>query len=337
MAVGKNDRPSAMRAARLLTVMAAVLALGSCQVLEVIFSSVFPGTVGLAKAQADLSSQIDASTGSAFHLRVVQSGSNGYVIVVGNPNGTGTIAYIYDLDLALKATLTNLTGDGVLVDVNGFIVIGDHQYNPVTLAQGASISPLVVYSNSVDGGLDGFSVAGASECYSFSFQSGTSTLGFSAATAAWVGSATIPPTFTSAPTDLSVDAVLDDGTAAGNVTLAVHQSSSGNNKGIATSYFLTTAKANYTGGSVPPSLFSTSPHVDSIATGCIGFAQGSIIAYDGSAGRFERIDPATGSVQSTFYSGTDMTNTRLGYLVGGGSFYGWNTRTRVLTKYAAWW
>lgn len=325
-----------MRAARLLTVAAAVLALGSCQVLEVIFSSVFPGTVGLAKAQADLSSQIDSSTGSAFRLRVVQSGSNGYVIVVGNPNGAGSIAYIYDLDLTLKATLTSLTGDGVLVDVGGFIVIGDHQYNPVTLAQGASISPLVVYSNSVDGGLDGFSVAAANECYGFSFQSGTSTLGFNAATAAWAGTATIPPTFTSAPTDLSVDAVLDDGVAAGNVTLAVHETN-GNNKGIATTYFLTTAKTNYTGGTVPASLFSTSPHLDNITTGCIGFAQGSIIAYDGSAGRFLRIDPSNGNVQSTFYSGTDMSNTRLGYLVGGGFFYGFNTRTRVLTKYAAWW
>ena len=56
-----------------------------------------------------------------------------------------------------------------------------------------------------------------------------------------------------------------------------------------------------------------------------------------SAGRFLRIDPASGKEKSSYYSGQDMSSTRLGYLATGGFFYGFNTKTRVLTKYASWW
>jgi hypothetical protein len=325
-----------MRAARIITVLAAVLTLGSCQVLEFIFGSVFPATVGLAKAQTDLSAQIDQNSASAFHLRVVQSGSNGYVIVIGNPGGTGTVAYVYDLNLSLKATLTSAAGDGVLVDGGGFIVVGSVEYDPATLSAQATPILNTLYSNGTGGGGDGVTVAGTTECINFNFTSGTSTLNYGNAAYPWTAAASIPVAFTGGINGLFIDAILDDGKAAGTLTVAVHQSSS-SGKGTATCYFLTTAKSNYAAGGVPLTLLSTAPSLPNIVTGCIGFAQGSIIAYDGSAGRFLRVDPATGSVQASFYSGTDMSNTRLGYIVTGGYFYGFDTKTRMLTKYAAWW
>ena len=73
-----------MRPLRAALTLLAVLSLGSCSVLQFVFGSVFPSNVMLAKARADLSSQIPAGSGFAFHLRVVESGGYGYVVVIGS-------------------------------------------------------------------------------------------------------------------------------------------------------------------------------------------------------------------------------------------------------------
>jgi hypothetical protein len=328
----------AMRAARVLLVLGAVALLGSCQVLEVIFGSVFPATVGLARAQADLSGQITSNDAYAFHLRVVQSGSNGYVILIGNVP-SGIVAYVYDLDLAAKTTLTALTSDGVMVDPGGSIIVGSQSLNPATLAASAAIDALS--SNGTTGGMDGFFDASSAPNASLGIGSGSNILNFVTYAYPWVaGGAPHTAQLSASLSNLRIDSILDDGNPAGNVTLAVSQDSGGNGGGTtATCYFLTTAKSNYTaGGAGLTSLLDSSPHLDNIETGCIGFAQGSIIAYDGKAGRFLKVDPATGSTQASFYdNGADLSSTRLGYLVAGGSFYGFDTKRRVLTKYAAWW
>jgi hypothetical protein len=327
-----------MRAARLCTVAAAVLALGSCQVLEFIFGSVFPATVTLAKAQADLSAQIDQNSAGAFQLRVVQSGSNGYVILIGDPSGTGTVAYVYNLDLSLKATLTGLTGSGVLVDGSGNIVICDTMYNAADLSTVGAVGGSL-YSSS-PGGVDGLGSAGT-EVVNMSFVQGTNTLNFTSAGAAstpWTFPAQTSVTFTGSVSGLQLDAIFDDGSPSGNAILVASQpTGGGNNNSTATCYFLVIPKANFPAGSVNPAVLGTAPSVDNIEPECVGYAQGSIIAYDGKAGRFLRLDPATGGVQKSFYSGSDMSNERLGYLATGGYFYGFDTKTRVLTKYAAWW
>jgi hypothetical protein len=329
----------AMRTARLLAVLAAVAVLGSCQVLEVVFGSVFPATVALAKAQADLSGQITSNDGSAIRVRVVQSGTNGYVILIGNLQ-SGTVAYVYDLNLNLKATFPGLTTDGVMVDQNGAIIIGSLSVNASTLASAAAVDNLS--SNGNTGGADGFFDNALIPNASLGIGSGSNVMTYSTYGNPWPAGGGTPHTaqLSSSQSNLRIDAILDDGNPAGNVTLAISQSNNGNGNGsTATCYFLTTAKSNYTaGGASLVSLLDSSPHLDNIATGCIGFAQGSIMAYDGSAGRFLKIDPATGSTQASFYNnGADMSNTRLGYAVGGGTFYGFDTKTRVLTKYAAWW
>ena len=337
-----GGRSLAMRAAAPLIVVAAVLTLGSCQVLEFIFGSVFPATVGLTKARADLSGTIDSSSAGAFNLRVVQSGSNGYVILVGNPGGISTTAYVYDLNLNPVTTLTGLTGDGVLVDVNGNIDICSNAYSPTTMANLGALGGSIYSYN--PGGVDGLQNTGTSELVNLNFTQGTTTLNFVSATSAvppasWTFPApTAVQTFTGSVSSLQLNAVFDDGNPSGNAILVVSQPTSGGNNGnAATCYFMTTLKANFPAGAVPPTLLSSSPSLDNIETQCVGYAQGSIIAYDAKAGQFLKVDPASGSIQKTFYTGSDMSNTRLGYLVAGGYFYGFDTRSRVLTKYATWW
>ncbi len=327
----------AIRAARVLLVLAAVTVLGACQVLEVVFGSVFPATIGLAKAQADLSGTITSSDATAFHMRVVQSGGNGYVILIGNL-ASGIVAYIYDLNLAAKGSFTALTTDGVMVDPGGAIILGSASVNPSTFASSAAVDTLS--SNSSTGGVDGFFDASLIPNANLYITNGTSILGYTTFAYPWVvGGTPHTVTLSASLSNLRIDSILDDGQPAGNVTLAISQENSGNGSGsTATCYFVTTAKSNYAaGGAAMTNLLDSSPHLANIETGCIGFAQGSIMVYDGSAQRFLRVDPATGSTQRSFYAGADLSSTRIGYIVTGGFFYGFDTKTRVLTKYAAWW
>jgi len=338
----RGGRPSAMRAARLVAVLAAVLALGSCQVLEFIFGSVFPATIGLAKAQADLSAEISANDGGSFNLRVVQSGSTGYVIVIGNPSNAGQVAYVYDLDLSLKTTLTGLTGNGTTIDGSGNLVIGDTAYNASTLAVlggiGSEMDEMAL--SGVDG-LNDFNGGVPFVVGHLSFNPGSTTLNWSVnnpGSLPWTGSPTTPVTFTGSVGSLQVVGAFDDGKPGGNAVIAVSEPlGNGNNNSTATCWFMTAVKLDFDASTVPATLLSQAHSLDNIETGCIGYADGSIIAYDGKAGRFLRIDPATGAVQSSFFSGSDMSHTRLAYLVTGGYFYGFDTKTRAVTKYAAWW
>jgi hypothetical protein len=60
------------------------------------------------------------------------------------------------------------------------------------------------------------------------------------------------------------------------------------------------------------------------------------MAYDKGSSRYVRIDPANASTQKSLYS-TSPSNTRFAYRIGGGEFYTFNTDSRILTKYVAWW
>jgi len=334
----RGGRPSAMRAARLVAPLAAVLALGSCQVLEFIFGSVFPATIGLAKAQADLSGTIDSNGAGSFQVRVVQSGSNGYVIVIGSPNGTATTAYVYDQDLSLKTTLTGLSSGGVLVDASGNIVISGTSYSPANLATVGPVGSNLYAYNS--GGVDGLSGTAGAQVVNFSITSGT-TLDYwtgNSASTPWSLSGPTSVTFSGGPSSLALDGVFDDGNASGNGIFVVSEPiSGGNNDSTAACYLLTIAKSAFPAGSVNGAILGTAPSLDNIEPECVGYAQGSLFLFDGKAQRFLKVDPVTGSVQKSFYSGSSMSNTRLGYLPNGGYFYGFDTKTRVLTKYAAWW
>jgi hypothetical protein len=327
----------AMRAARFFAVLAAVLALGSCQVLELVFSSVFPGTVTLAKSQTDLSGRIASGDGSAFRLRVVQSGGSGYIILIGNLS-SGITAYVYDLNLSQVATLTGFTTDGVMVDGGGYIVIGTQEYSPANFAPAGTTNGNPIGSYGITCGADGFTNV-STQSAGFGIASGGSLLNYTTYAYPWVAGGTPrSATLSSVLSNLRIDAILDDSSPTGNVTLAVSQIAYGGNSSSGqTCWFATTSKSNYSGGTVPANLLDSSPRLDHIDTGSIGFAQGSLMVYDSSAGRFLRIDPVTGSTQGSFYSGADISNTRVAYPVSGGSFYAFDTKTRVLTRYAPWW
>ncbi|HVP19897.1 MAG TPA: hypothetical protein VMU36_12970 [Spirochaetia bacterium] len=321
----------AVRVLRPAFLLAAAVSLGSCQVLEFVFGSVFPAETTLVKAQADLSSQIPANMGTAFNVRVVEPAGYGYVVVIGNAS-SGNSAYFYDLDLNFKASFSGFGGNGVLVDPSGNIAMGSYILDPATLVQTGTLSGGVTPLNaSAQGGVDGFVVTSSSVVADVYIANGTTTLNSSTYTP-WTAS--LPNTAVSISTSgLQLDAVLDNGNQSPNVTLVVSPSSS-NNQSRATCYFVTTAKSTFPTG-IPSA--DTSPRRDNLETGTIGWAQGSIFAYDSSSSSFVRIDPSTASIQNSLASSTDPSETRYAYRIGGGSFYGFNTKSRVLTKYTQWW
>jgi hypothetical protein len=324
----------AMRAARLAAALLAVFLLGSCQVLEFIFGSVFPSTAVLIKAQADLSGQIPANNNSAT-VRVVESGGFGYVVVVTSLASTGTTAFFYDLDLNPKTTLTGLTGNGVMVDSAGFIVVGAQKLNAADLSSAGTLGVFVVSSHSPCG-VDGFVETSANPMVAnIMINGGTSILNYTPYASNWTGTGAItPPTLSTTMTNLLLNAVMDDGAAAGNAILVTSPPGSG---GTATCYFIVTSKNNFPGSTIPAGIMDTAAHRDNLETETLGFAQGSIFAYDKAASSFVRIDPATASTQASFSSSQDPSQSRFAYRISGGFFYGFDTKTRVLTKYSAWW
>ncbi|HVO40280.1 MAG TPA: hypothetical protein VMV03_14715 [Spirochaetia bacterium] len=324
----------AVRALRLLAVAAAVALLGSCQVLEFIFSSVFPSTVTLAKARADLSGSISSSDGSSFNVRLVETGGFGYVIVIGSQVSSGNTAYIYDLDLNQKLVLTGITAPsgngtpGVMVDFLGRIIVGSLAFNP-DLSSAGTINPNFIGNNG-SGGLNGF-VGGGSMIGNLSLSSGS--LSWTNFGSSWPASAspTSFPAFTT-NTSAQLTAVLDDGVAAGYVALVMNLQTNSNS---ATCYFVWTLKSNFPSSAIPS--MDTAPHRDNIDKNSLGFAQGSVFAFDASSSSFLRIDPTTGGIQSSFFVGSDPSETKFAYRASGGSFYGFDTKSRALTKYASWW
>lgn len=330
--VARRARSSLMT----LSIALSVLALGSCHVLEFIFGSVFPSTTQIIKAQADLSSQISSTDGSAFDLRVVTSGSAGYVIVIGPASGSAyDVAYVYDLDLNMKQVERNLiSNSGVMLDAAspGHLVLGSRLLNFSDLSLATTIS--VSIARNGRRGVDGFVSSGSNI---FDVQASGSALSCSGMNSAWTNSLVIPtpPSLSAVQTNLNISALLDDGDPSGNVYLVV--SPSGGNDNTPTAYFLTIPKADFTSGSIPSNLLDSSPHRDSLYSSMFGFAQGSIFAYDKGSSSFVRINPADASIQGTFSTQQKSSETRFAYAPGGGAFYSFDPRTRVLTKYASWW
>ena len=146
----------AMRSVRRAAVLLAVLSLGSCQVLEFVFGSVFPTTTTLIKAQVSLANRIPSNNTSPFAVRVLETGGFGYVVVVGTLPDTGITAFFYDLNLNPKATYTQLAAPGVVVDTSGLIVVGSLWLNPDLTPSGTgTISPSSLGSF-WNAGVDGF-------------------------------------------------------------------------------------------------------------------------------------------------------------------------------------
>lgn len=328
----------ATRIFRVVCVLTAVLSLGSCGVLTYIFGSVFPATAMLAKAQADLSGMIPSGGGDSFNVRVIESGSNGFVVITGSL-ASGQTAFIYDLDLNLKATVTGFTGNGVMMDPGGNIALGSYIVNPATFASSSDSATLNSFSTS---GVDGFLASSSIIIADPSFSNGNNVLSctsFAYTFPTW-GS---PSSNSSSPLSTSIyglqpNAMLDDGneSSTGNVIVVLGLSNGGNNN-TGTSYFVTIAKSALQTTGFGAGILDSSPHRDNLENNSFGYAQGSIFAYDTSAASFVQINPTNGSTVKSFYSATDPQNTRFAYRIGGGSFYGFDTNSRVLTKYGAWW
>jgi len=326
-----------MRTLRAVCVLVVVLFLGSCGVLNYIFGSVFPATAMLAKAQADLSGLIPAGQGYSYHVRVVETGGYGYVVVVGNQSSAG-VAYVYDLDLHLLATIPNLTGNGVTVDAGGKIALGNLLLTPGTLAQNQNtglVSINATNTNSGDaGGVDGFIMPTTGDVavqLSFNTTTANALSGYFYP-AVWSPQTPIASGALCSG-GLQVSALLDDGVPTDNLIVVLRTpGNNGNGNSNTTCYFVAVSKSNLTGGTA-----QSSPSRTNLEPSSFGFANGCIMAYDLGAASFVRINPADGSTQSSFYSATDPSNVTFAYRVNGGSFYGFDQKSCILTKYGTWW
>jgi hypothetical protein len=326
----------AMRTFWAVCILMAVLSLGSCGVLNYIFGSVFPATAMLAKAQADLSGVIAAGQGYSYHVRVVETGGYGYVVVVGNQSSAG-VAYVYDLDLNLLATIPNLQGNGVTVDAGGYIALGNIRLIPGTLVQYSTIPSVNSINTTSDeaGGVDGFimpTTGYLATQLSFNTTTANALTGTSF-NSSWTNEGTVTSTTALCSGGLQVSALLDDGVPADNLIVVLRTSgNNGNSNSNTTCYFVPVSKSNFIGGTA-----QSSPSRTNLEPTSFGFANGCIMAYDLGAASFVRINPADGSTQSSFYSATDPSNVTFAYRVNGGSFYGFDQKSRILTKYGTWW
>ncbi len=329
----RSVRAAARAAARAAIVLTAILSLGSCEFLGFIFSSVFPATAALVKGQADLSGQIPAGAGQYFSLRVVEAGGYGYVVLIGTPPATDiATAYIYDLDLNLKSTQTNLfPGSGVMADASGYIVLGSRQLNPADLSLVTTLSQTVTTPGSQ--GEDGF-VASSNNILNFSMN-GT-ILSYAGYNAGWTLALAVPTQnpISSAYPSPGISAVFDDGNPTGNAVFVMRSSTTPTDNPQL--WFVTLPKSVF-GSTYPAGIMDSSPSRNNLETETLGYAQGSIFAYDTSSSSFVKIDPSTGATQARLISSVDPKNTRFAYAGTGGSFYAFDTDTRVLTKYASWW
>ena len=321
----------ALRVVRTAVVAAAVLGLGACQVVQFIFGSVFPATVPLLEATADLSSVIPSGFSGTLRLRLVEAGSTTYVILAVS-NGVGNVtAYVYDTNLSRKKTFTGLAGDGVMIDSSNRLVIGSSLFNLSDLSSAGSISP-VLASNGVSTGADGFVDSSLNQLANITISS--STLNWLIYPVGW-GSSTPQSVAISSGQSFNLDAVVPDASPTGSVLLAGEPQGGGgggNNKGT-TEYFAVAPKNGFS----PASAFANGPHRDNLLSTSIGYVQGSILAYDMQTASFVRLDPATASTTDTFSTNGDFSNAEFAYSSGGGSFYVYDRQTRVLDKYAQWW
>jgi hypothetical protein len=323
----------AMKIFRTILVSLVVLILGSCDALQVIFGSVYPATLALAKEQADLSHKIDSGSGESFQLRVIETGSYGYVVLEGGESEGKKTFFFYDLDLGFKKSFTFpvANGNGVMIDSGGKINAGGTLLNPATLKT-TGASGTVLYNNG-GAGNDGF-LASSSEVTGFNFQSGSSILNYSIG-----GSQLSSPALSTSLSNLQVDAVFDNdpSDSTSSVVIVVSQSGGNDNSDDAARYFLTFSKNDFIGSlSTAQGLLDTAPSRSKLLRESLGFADGSIMAYEGGAARYVRIDPADASIRGSLYS-TKSKNARFAYRIGGGEFYGFDTDSRILTKYVAWW
>jgi hypothetical protein len=179
-------------------------------------------------------------------------------------------------------------------------------------------------SNNGSAGVDGF-VASGHNITGFYIPGGSNSLSYSDNGTQYAS----PALFTS---NLHIDAVLDDGDSTGNAIIAVSQDGGDD----VTRYFMTIPKSHFPGGAIAAADLANPPGRDKLERDSFGFADGSVFAFDRGSSRYVRIDPADASDQDSLYS-TRPQDARFAYRVSGGEFYGFDTKSRVLTKYTAWW
>jgi hypothetical protein len=331
-----------------------VLFLGSCEVVQFIFGSVFPETTTLQTGEADMSGAITSNDGGSYKLRVVETGAFSYVVLVGSPGSSNiATAYIFDLSLGQKKKLTGLLpsgavfqGSGVMYDgLNDLIAIGNVELVPSDLSLSTELPSGLIISGGGSGGVDGFYNSDtAFNIVSLGIPQGTSNLESGAYNSTWNGLArtpgAYPPTLSSTTNGYSLSGVFDDGNPAGNVILAITQGSNNNGNTSGTTYFVTIPKSGFGASPDGAGLLDTAPQRDNLQANSLGFAQGHIMGWDTVTHSFVRIDPVTMATTASFYAPANSNksdNRRFAYLNGGGSFYEWDPNTRVITEYTAWW
>ena len=329
-------------------VIMAVLVLGSCSVLQFVFGSVFPSTMTLIKAQVDLSKIVPKNNNGPTNLRLVEVSGHSYVVITGSPSATEHFAFFYDLDLNLVKSFAGANapgGDGVMVDASGLIALGNQLLNPDLSVAGPNTSGTTITSQG-SSGADGFvdGPGGRNVAGIFTSPSQSNVITYSSYSSVWAAGSGTPMTQVLSNNffNLQVNALLDDGAPTGNMIMVISQGSTGGNGNSVSARFLVIPKSAFTTGPFPTTPLDSAPQRDNLDGGSFGYADGSIFAYDTKTSSLVRIDPANGSTRGSFdigggKGGKDNSQLRYVYRLSGDVFYSFDTDSRILTKYVAWW
>ena len=320
------------------------IALGSCKLVDIAFSSTFPAAFSQMTARRDLSSLVPASEASSFSMSDVTAGGREYVILSSSLTSDGTRLIIMDTGLNIILTLTgqDLAGMGgslgaapAKVDAMGHVLIGNVFFQ--TDASGLVFPPFV-YSIPTSPGFE--SPVGGN--YNF-IDFGASGNNFSYTeyydTWIWTGSWTFPiRALPAANTSFSVHAVFSDPDPARHVAIIVLYDS-----GDSLDHYLVIPLGDLNGG-----LLLTFPLQDfyevftkpATREDLLGYSNGGLIRFvpggSSGSGAFVRSD-LSGADQPNQLQYFNLPAMRQAFSPSGGTYFTFDLGTRIVTRLTAWW
>ncbi len=343
---------------RLAVILCALLlALASCDVL---FSGVFPPSVGQMTARAELSASVDAAPASSFSLTTVAAGGNEYVLLFSTLSFDGTKPHLIVMDphlnvlssftmdalVALPNPGNPFAGSVAMTDVKGQVLVGSVWFD----ATPAGFSParkaptgFNLYAPSVTG----MPAFGFNEI-NFRISSGSLTYdeydpawGWLIGPAAPLGTPSPPPSGPLFLTNVFAD---QDSATAPDVFLFQESNSNGPSHW----YFLRIPKADIDVNinvaiGADPDIFTHAalnyPPVvvkSDLAWQGVAYSRAGIIAYDYHSSSLVRFTlDAPDSVDSLALKWVNGMKLAAG--ISGGYCVVWDPVSRTLTRYEQWW
>ena len=337
-----------VRRIRAIGLSGAVLLLSSCELLNLVFASVFPVTATQTLAQYDLSSEISPEKAKGFRLTELLVGGTRIYVLCSDSNEGGIGLYVFNENLGIIRTMKNdylrtvcgfFTGTHAMVDDFGTIGIGNLRFSfdpPETLSVlWPPKSPIPAPLNN-----PGFSVLDENIVDIRLDESGNNLL-YRIFGTDWLSSAPYPMDRTvSIGGSDSYDSLLVfyDRESGGDVILALRRKESetfGVAKIPASDFHSTGIILPPIAGNYPNMTFSGS------ASDLFGYSRYKMVRYQYDVGNFIRfdIDAADNSEipLGSFHYPEAPSEVSAVYAMAGDYYYVFDRKTRILKKLVTWW